>query len=86
MQSCGKGSIHIRIKYFFVTDKIKDKELTVIYCPTKQMIADFFTKPLQGELYFIHRNSVLGIRAEDMPIYINDYKLYRESLKRIIKP
>ena len=86
MQSCGKGSRHIRIKYFFVTDKIKDKELTVIYCPTKQMVVDFFTKPLQGELYVTHRNSVLGINAEDMPTYINDYKLHRESMKCIAKP
>ena len=86
MQSCGKGSRHIRIKYFFVTDKIKDKELTIIYCPTKQMVADFFTKALQGELYFTHRNSVLGINAGDMSIYINDYKMHQESMKRIVKP
>ena len=86
MQLCGKGSRHIRIKYFFVTDKIKDKKLTVIYCPTKQMVADFFTKPLQGELYFTHRNVILGINPEDVPIYINDYKAYRYSKDCIIKP
>ena len=86
MKLCGKGSRHIRIEYFFVTDKIKNKELTIIYFPTKQMVADFFTKPLQGELYFVHRNSILGIRAEDIPIYINDYKLHCEAMKRIVKP
>ena len=86
MQSCGKNSRHIKIKYFFVTDKVKNKELTVIYCPTKQMVGDFYTKPLQGELYFNHRNSILGINTDDMPIYIKDYKLHRESMKCIIKP
>ena len=86
MKSCGKGSRHIRIKYFFVTDKIKDKEFTVIYCPTKQMVADFFTKPLQGELYFTHINAILGINPEDMPININDYKAYRNSKDCIVKP
>ena len=59
--------------------------LDIIHCPTDKMIADFFTKPLQGELYFVHRNSVLGINSEDMPIYINDYKLYKESMKGIVK-
>ena len=86
IQLCGKVSRHIRIKYFFVTDKIKSKELTIIYCPTKQLVVDFFTKPLQGELYFADRNSILGIRTEDMPIYINDYKLHCEAMKRIVKP
>merc|ERR1712187_859849 len=27
MKSVGKGTIHIKIKYFFVTDKIKNKEM-----------------------------------------------------------
>ena len=41
IQLVGKSSRRIRIKYFFVTDKIKNKELTVIYCPTKRMVAGF---------------------------------------------
>ena len=31
MKSAGKGSRHIGIKYFFITNKINDKELKVIY-------------------------------------------------------
>lgn len=68
-KSVGKGSRHIKIKYFFVTDKMKDKELKVIYCPTKEMIADFFTKRLQGILFMELRNAILGIKQEDMPLY-----------------
>ena len=30
-------------------DKIEDGELQVVYCPTKDMVGDFFTKPLQGK-------------------------------------
>ena len=33
-------------------DKIKSKEVVVEYCPTKKMVADFFTKPLQGKLFY----------------------------------
>ena len=43
-----KGSRHIRITYFFIIDKIKNKEIRIIYYPTKQIVADFFTHPLQG--------------------------------------
>ena len=30
-RSIGKGSRHIRIKYFFITDEVKDKELKISY-------------------------------------------------------
>ena len=76
MKSVGKNSRHIRIKYFFVTDRVKDKELKVIYCPTKEMVADFFTKPLQGVLFVTHRNTVLGVSQNDMPLYRQRYEEY----------
>ena len=43
MKSVGKESCHIKIKYFFVTNKIKGGEMKVLHCPTDKMIADFFT-------------------------------------------
>ena len=36
MRSVGKGTRHVKIKYFFVTDKIKDNELKVICCPIEK--------------------------------------------------
>jgi len=89
VQYIGKGSRHVKIKYFFITDKVTNKEMKVIYCPTKEMIGDFFTKPLQGALYFVYRNSVLGINEADMPIYMKAYKQYHESrdlANGIVKP
>ena len=85
IKSIGKGSRHIIIKYFFITDKIKDKELRVIYCPTADMVGDFFTKPLQGVLYVVHRNAVLGIKDSDIHIYRKAYEEYRASIKGIVK-
>ena len=35
--------------------------ITVVYCPTENMIADFFTKPLQGTLFNHMREKVTGI-------------------------
>lgn len=67
--SVGKGSKHIHIRYFFVTDKIAKKEVKLIYCPTKDMIADYNTKPLQGAQFIRFRNLMLGIKAEDFHKY-----------------
>ena len=48
LMSTGERSRHLNIRYFFVTDVIKKGLLKVMYCPTGDMIADFFTKPVQG--------------------------------------
>ncbi|CAJ1944870.1 unnamed protein product [Cylindrotheca closterium] len=33
----------------------------LLYCPTKDMLADFFSKPQQGSLYARFRDMVMGI-------------------------
>jgi hypothetical protein len=71
--SAGKGSQHIHIRYYFITDRIQRKEFKVMYCPTEEMIADFFTKPLQGAQFYKFRNAVLGIRTEDEDSYKQEY-------------
>ena len=77
--STGKGSKHINIRYFFVVDKIKNKEVKIIHCPTEEMIADFNTKPLQGKLFYYFRNKIMGIQTSDFKRYKDKYM---ESLKR----
>jgi hypothetical protein len=49
--SCGQKSRHIDIRYFFMKDRIETEGIEVVYCPTEDMLADFFTKPLQGSLF-----------------------------------
>lgn len=51
---------HISIRYFFVKDYIDRKEIEIRYKPTEDMLADFFTKPLQGELFLKIRNLVMN--------------------------
>jgi hypothetical protein len=46
--SSGKHTRDINICYFFITDQVNVKELTIEWCPTKQMVTDFMTKPIQG--------------------------------------
>jgi hypothetical protein len=60
--SSGRGTRHINdIRYFFITDRIARKEVAIQYCPTKQMVADYFTKPLQGVLFYKFRDQVMGV-------------------------
>jgi hypothetical protein len=59
--SSGRRTRHINIRYFFITERIAKKEVAIQYCPTKQMVADYFTKPLQGALFYKFRDQILGL-------------------------
>lgn len=58
--SAGQKSRHINIRYFFIKDRVKTEDITIRHCPTLEMLADFFTKPLQGNLFRKFRDVVLG--------------------------
>jgi len=58
--SSSKRTGHINIRYFFVQDHISAGEVSVTYCPTKEMVADYFTKPLQGSLFFKLRAYIMN--------------------------
>ena len=58
--SSSKRTKHIDMRYFFITDRIEKKEVSVEYCPTEEMIGDFFTKPLQGSLFRKFRALILN--------------------------
>ena len=60
MASSSRRTRHINIRYFFVTDRIKAKEIRVEYCPSKELVADFFTKPLQGQLFYQLRSFIMN--------------------------
>jgi hypothetical protein len=62
-RSSSRRTWHINIWYFFVTDRIQSKESTVEYCPTGEMLADLFTKPLQGSSFHHFRQAVLNLKT-----------------------
>ena len=53
--------IRAPFRYFFTKDRVGSGELLIMYCPTDEMIADFFTKPLQGKKFFKFRDLTLGM-------------------------
>ena len=63
--SSGKRTRHFNIKYFFMTDLIKRKEMVISYCPTEQMYADYMTKPTVGTNFFAFRNVIMKIDRSD---------------------
>ena len=49
---------------FFIHDKVKSGEIEVRYCDTERMLADGFTKPLQGKKFVYFRNETLNMNVE----------------------
>ena len=62
--SSSKCTRHMNIRYFFITDRIQAGDLRVEYCPTDDMIADFFMKPLQGGKFVRFRDQILNVQSE----------------------
>jgi hypothetical protein len=56
-----KRTRHINIRYFFVTDRIASKEVDIRWCPTAEMVGDFYTKPLQGALFRKFRDFIMNV-------------------------
>jgi hypothetical protein len=50
-KSSGKRNGALNIRYFFLTDQVEKGNVTIVYCPTDDMVGDFHTKPLQGEKF-----------------------------------
>ena len=74
--SCTGNSRHIDIRYFFIKDRVDKKELRIVYCPTEHMLADYFTKPLNGSLFKLFRGIIMG--------HISIDALYKHALKESV--
>jgi hypothetical protein len=64
-KSCGPNSRHIDIRYFFIKERIDLETIDVQHCPTQQMLANFFTKLLQGNLFRKFHDVILGHKHID---------------------
>jgi hypothetical protein len=59
--SSSKRTKHINIRYFFITDRVNKGDVSLVWCPTGDMIGDFMTKPLQGALFRKFRDQIMGV-------------------------
>ena len=55
-----KRTKHMDIHYFYVADHIQNITLSLRHCPNEEMLADYFTKPIQGSLFIRLRNHIMG--------------------------
>jgi hypothetical protein len=60
-RSAGKRSRHLNIRYFFVTDQKEKKHISIHYCPTDDMLGDYFTKPTHGAKFNGFRDQVMNL-------------------------
>ncbi len=56
----GKKTKHIRAKFFFIKDRIANKEMILVNCPTEGMWADILTKPLQGKAFRVMTSNLMN--------------------------
>jgi hypothetical protein len=59
--SSSKRTKHINVRYFFITDRANKGEVSIVWCPTGDMILDYATKPLQGALFRKFRDQIMGV-------------------------
>ena len=62
--SSGKRTKHLDIRYFYVKDLLERGIVELEHCSTEDMIADFFTKPVQGKKFQIMRDIILNRTTE----------------------
>jgi Reverse transcriptase (RNA-dependent DNA polymerase) len=58
--SSSKRTRHLDIRFFYVTDNIGKGHMRIEYCPTDDMLGDFYTKPTQGTKFTTFRNRIMG--------------------------
>ena len=72
----------MNIRYFLVKDRIENKEMSVVYCNTKEMLGDYFSKPVQGKQFYKFRREIMNIKEDgvDYTLKPSDYPETKESL------
>ena len=73
----------MNIRYFFVSQCVKRGHIVIQYCPTDNMIGEFFTKPLQGSKFRIFRNIIMNCSYDEYgPVDIDKILMPSASIKQ----
>ena len=85
-RSSSKRTRHIAIRYYFITDRVSRGEISIEYCPTEDMVGDYHTKSLQGSPFRRFRNTIMGIKEEDIAQYNTDARQMLKEMKEKLLP
>jgi len=73
--SSSRRTKHINVRYFFVTDRLKQGDVSkIVYKPTELMQSDYLTKALMGKAFYMHRATLLGLNGVDEHFFYHEYK------------
>lgn len=68
----------MNIRYFFIKEQVDSKRVRIEHCPTAEMVADYFTKPLQGGPFRRLRDYIMNIDPSSM--YHSSNSVHRSVL------
>lgn len=69
----------MNIRYFFIKDQVDSKRVKIEHCPTADMLADYFTKPLQGAPFRKLRDHIMNL--DPSSVYHSNNSGHRSVLK-----
>jgi hypothetical protein len=58
--SVSERTRHIHIRHYWIKDRVDFGDIQIVFTPTADMIADIFTKPLQGDRFYKIRAILLN--------------------------
>ena len=58
--SSGKRTRHFEIKYYYITDLVNQNKVSIKYCSTNDMTADYRAKPIVGTKFNTFWSKVRG--------------------------
>ena len=77
--SSTKRTCHVDIRFFFICNRVKAKQVGAEHTPTGEMFGNVRTKPVQGLLFQRLRNSAMGVLAEECNACLNAHMLAEEK-------
>ena len=66
------------MRYFFITNQVAKGDVRIEHCPTDMLLADYYSKPLQGEKFRVFRNQTLNINETQVDDHLAKYKMTNE--------
>ena len=69
---------YMRVRQGFVKERLDAGEIDIKYLRTTGMLADYLTKPLQGELYRVMTRAIMGMKASRHRGALTESSLFKD--------
>ena len=56
---------HIARRHFYVRELVEELRINVPFVASADNLADFFTKPLRGKVFFPMRDAIMNMRGDE---------------------